>query len=98
MRAGLIKNRRDLFASPIMRAFREKPANSRQSIYVEGATEASLADVADQIWRECHAALACSGDNEPIPAGNQSLAADDASCAFVIRVLSGPTWVLPGGR
>jgi hypothetical protein len=63
-REEMINNLRFLFASPKIRAFWEKTANSRQSIYIEGTSEASLADVADHIWQEYQAVLACSGNSE----------------------------------
>jgi len=77
-REEMISNVRFLFASPKVRAFWGTTANSRQSIYVEGTTEASLADVADQIWREYQSVLACSGENESTPLDGRSLAADGA--------------------
>ena len=51
---------RYLFASPIVRAFWESTAGSRHGIYVTGTAEASLAAVADQIWKEYQAVLACA--------------------------------------
>lgn len=77
-REEMINNVRFLFASPKVRAFWGTTTNSRQSIYVEGTTEASLADVADQIWREYQAVLACSGEGEPKTADGRSLAVDNA--------------------
>jgi hypothetical protein len=59
-REEMISNLRYLFASPKVRAFWAKTINSRQSVYVEGTSEAGLAAVADEIWREYQAVLACS--------------------------------------
>jgi hypothetical protein len=77
-REEMISNLRYLFASPKMRAFWGTTANSRRSIYVEDTTEASLAAVANEIWREYEAVLACSAENESVPPDSRSLAADDA--------------------
>lgn len=71
-REELVNNLRFLFASPKVRAFWGKTANSRQSIYVQDTNEASLAAVADEIWREYEAVLACSGENESISSGGKS--------------------------
>jgi hypothetical protein len=57
------------------------------STHVEGVIETSLADVADEIWREYQAVLACSGDSETKPPDERSLAADDAQR----RPARGPT-------
>jgi hypothetical protein len=76
-REEMISNLRYLFASPKVRAFWGKTINSRQSIYVEDTAEASLATVADEIWREYEAVLACSGEKEPTSPDDHSLAADD---------------------
>ena len=80
-REEMISNFRYLFASPKVRAFWAKTANSRRSVYVEDTIEASMAAVADEIWREYEAVLACSGENEPTPLGGRSVAADDTEPA-----------------
>ncbi|GIF23779.1 hypothetical protein BJ973_004390 [Actinoplanes tereljensis] len=71
-REELVSNLRFLFASPKVRAFWGKTTSSRQSIYVQDTKEASLAAVADEIWREYEAVLACSGENESISPVSQS--------------------------
>jgi hypothetical protein len=62
-------NLRYLFASPKVRAFWRDTANSRQSIYVEGAAELGLAAMANEIWAEYEAVLACSAEAPPHGAG-----------------------------
>lgn len=56
----MVGNLKFLFASPTVRAFSQDAASNRQSIYVEGSEELGLATVADEIWTECEAVLACS--------------------------------------
>jgi hypothetical protein len=68
----LVSNLRFLFASPKVRAFWGKTAGSRQSIYVPGTDEAGLAAIADEIWREYEAVLACAGENESITLADPS--------------------------
>jgi hypothetical protein len=61
----MVSNIRFLFASPKVRAFWESTASGRKGIYVDGGSEADLASVADEIWREYQAVLACSGGEDP---------------------------------
>lgn len=63
-REDLISNVRFLFASPKVRAFWRDTANSRESIYVEGSRETRFADLADEIWHEYEAVLACSTSDD----------------------------------
>jgi hypothetical protein len=91
-REEMISNFRYLFASPKVRAFWGKTANSRRSIYVEDTIEASMAAVADEIWREYEAVLACACENEPMPPpSDNSAAADDTKPAPSGRPVSRPT-------
>jgi hypothetical protein len=64
-REEMVSNIRFLFASPKVRAFWESTASGRKGIYVDGGSEADLASVADEIWREYQAVLACSGGEDP---------------------------------
>ncbi|MEU4692336.1 DUF6082 family protein [Actinoplanes sp. NPDC023714] len=61
-REEMISNMRYFFASPTIRDFWEKTASTRRSIYVQGAPDAGMAEIADQIWQECRAVIECSGD------------------------------------
>ena len=60
-REEMISNLRFLFASPVVRNYWRETTSSRNSLYIEGTLEASLAQLADEIWREYEAVLSCSG-------------------------------------
>ncbi|GAA2714941.1 hypothetical protein Apa02nite_096800 [Actinoplanes palleronii] len=62
-REEMISNLRFLFASPKVRDFWRDTVNSRTSIYVESSGEADLAAIADEIWAEYEAVLACSSSS-----------------------------------
>lgn len=81
-REEMISNFRFLFASPKVRAFWGKTASSRRSIYVEDTIEASMAAIADEIWREYEAVLACACESEPMsPPSRGSVVTDDSEPA-----------------
>lgn len=61
-RNQMVNNVRYLMASPAVRAFWSDTENSRRSIYAENTEQSELIAVADEIWRQCEAVLACSAE------------------------------------
>jgi hypothetical protein len=65
-REEMTNNLKNVFASPIVRAFWRDTANTRHNIYVDGTDEKGLAAAATVIWNEYEAVLACSPEaNRP---------------------------------